>query len=83
VSKGKPDPEVYIKAAAALGYDPRNSVVFEDSIAGVEAGKNAGSKVVGITTTHTKDELAGTDYMIDDFSDLDPKELITKLFPEE
>src|SRR5690606_17876877 len=80
VSKGKPDPEVYLKTAAALGFEPHKCVVFEDSFAGVLSGKNAGCKVVGVTTTHAAHELTGTDATIDDFVSLDPKELIFRLF---
>lgn len=80
VTKGKPDPEVYLKAAGALDFSPDRCVVFEDSLAGVEAAKNAGCKVVGITTTHKREELTETDLIIDNFERLDPEELITTLF---
>lgn len=48
VSKAKPDPEVFLKGAEALGVVPSACVVFEDAIAGVEAAINGGMKVVGI-----------------------------------
>lgn len=80
VEHGKPNPEIYIKCAAALGFDPKNCVVFEDSISGVQAGKAAGAKVVGVATTHTHEELASTDFIIDDFTNLDPAELIRNIF---
>lgn len=48
VSKAKPDPEVFLKGAEALNEKPADCVVFEDAIAGVEAGLAAGMKVVGI-----------------------------------
>jgi beta-phosphoglucomutase len=48
VSKAKPDPEVFLKGAEALGVAPAECVVFEDAIAGVEAAINGGMKVVGI-----------------------------------
>lgn len=80
VENGKPNPEIYIKCAAALGFDPKNCVVFEDSISGVQAGKAAGAKVVGVATTHTHEELASTDFIIDDFTDLEPLTLIKKIF---
>ena len=48
VSKAKPDPEVFLKGAEALGVIPAECVVFEDAIAGVEAAINGGMKVVGI-----------------------------------
>jgi beta-phosphoglucomutase len=80
VTNGKPDPEIYLKVAAALKFEPGQCVVFEDSLAGVQAGKAAGCKVVGITTTHTPEELQETDLVIDNFFDLDPKTLISRLF---
>lgn len=48
VSKAKPDPEVFLKAAAELGVDPAHCVVFEDAEAGVEAALKGGMRVVGI-----------------------------------
>jgi beta-phosphoglucomutase-like phosphatase (HAD superfamily) len=39
-------------------------------LSGVEAGQRAGSKVIGITTTHTREELSHCDLIIDDFEDL-------------
>jgi beta-phosphoglucomutase len=80
VTRGKPDPEIYLKTAMALGYKPENCVVFEDSLSGVIAGKAAGCKVVGITTTHTAAELSETDFVIDNFDDLEPQTLISRLF---
>lgn len=76
VSKGKPDPEVYIKASKALCRKPENCIVFEDSVSGVEAGRNAGTRVVGVTTTHTKEELAPCSLVINDFLDLEWADLL-------
>ena len=50
VSRAKPDPEVFLKAASLLGIEPGLCVVFEDAVAGVEAALNAGMKCVGIGT---------------------------------
>jgi len=80
VTEGKPNPQIYLKSAKALGFTPEKCIVFEDSLAGVKAGKSAGCKVVGITTTHTRQELAGTDFIIDDFIGLEPEFLISKLY---
>lgn len=70
VSVGKPNPEIYIKAAKALSFDPADCIVLEDSFAGVKAGKAAGSKVIGITTTHSDEELGqvGADLTAADFT---------------
>ncbi len=80
VTEGKPNPQIYLKSAKALGFPPDKCIVFEDSLAGVKAGKNAGCKVVGITTTHTRPELEGTDFIIDDFVGLEPEFLISRLY---
>ena len=48
ISKGKPDPEVFTKGAAELEVRPAECVVFEDAVAGVEAGKRGGMFVVGL-----------------------------------
>lgn len=76
VRRGKPDPEIYLKAAAALGVSPRECVVFEDAVYGVQAAKGAGAKVVGITTTFDEATLRaeGADWVVRDFRSL-PAEL--------
>lgn len=57
LGRGKPDPEGYLLAASELGADPADCVVLEDAPAGVEAGRAAGMRVVGVLTTHTAQEL--------------------------
>ena len=71
VSMGKPHPEVYLTAASRLDLNPKKCVVFEDSLAGIAAGLAAGCKVVGITTTHHKEEMNHAHLVIDDFTQLD------------
>ena len=51
VSTAKPDPEVFIKGAAALGLKPEECIVFEDAEAGVEAAINGNMKCIGIGTS--------------------------------
>jgi beta-phosphoglucomutase len=75
VDKGKPHPEVYLKASATIQSDPENCIVLEDSLAGVKAGLDAGCKVIGITTTHSKEELSNCHLIIDDFMDVDYEKL--------
>lgn len=70
VTHGKPDPEVYTRCATLLELDPKNCVVFEDSLAGLEAGKKAGCQIVGVATSHEAFELKPrTDYIIHDFTE--------------
>ena len=61
VTASKPDPQVFLNGAKMLGVDPPACVVFEDAIAGVEAAKNGGMKVVGIGSIET---LAGADLIV-------------------
>ena len=68
VTHGKPHPEVYLKCVHELGLLPENCVVFEDSLAVLEAGKQAGCQIVGVTTSHSKEELLPkTHHLIKDF----------------
>jgi beta-phosphoglucomutase len=48
ISKAKPDPEVFLKAAEMVSVKPEECVVFEDAVAGVQAGLNAGMMCIGI-----------------------------------
>jgi len=75
VIKGKPDPEIYLKAAEMIGYPPERCIVIEDSVSGIKSGLNAGMKVVAIATTHKREELPLADMIIDDFSELDIEKL--------
>lgn len=75
VNVGKPDPEVYLKASEALGKEANNCIVFEDSVSGVRAGLRAGSRVVGVLTTHTAEELSDCHLLIDDFRGLTLEQL--------
>jgi sugar-phosphatase len=65
VERGKPDPEGYLKAAAALGAEARRCVVIEDSPAGITAARAAGMAVVGVTTTYAAAELSGAQVLVD------------------
>ncbi|MEL7001584.1 MAG: HAD family phosphatase [Bacteroidota bacterium] len=80
VSRGKPDPEVYLKAAERLGYSPDRCIVFEDSLSGVESAYSAGCKVVGVRTTHQEDEFKNVVLTVDDFDDTHLIELRNLLF---
>lgn len=54
---GKPHPEPYSRAAVLLGFSPTDCIVIEDVPAGVQAGKAAGARVIGFTTTVSGEEL--------------------------
>jgi beta-phosphoglucomutase family hydrolase len=79
VSEGKPSPEIYLKAAERLDTEPKSCVVFEDSVAGVKAGLNAGMKVVAVATTHSPADFEGAHLVIHDFEEM-TVERMTGLF---
>lgn len=68
ISKGKPDPEIYLKVASLLKEPPQNCLVFEDAVVGINAAKAAGMRVIAVATTQPKSELADADKIIDDFT---------------
>ncbi len=70
VSRGKPDPEVYLMCVEKLKLTSGECVVFEDSLAGLESGKRAGCTIVGVATSHRPEELtAMTNLIIPDFTE--------------
>ncbi|GAA4893100.1 HAD family hydrolase [Streptomonospora salina] len=71
VAEGKPDPEGYLGGARLLGEDPARVVVFEDTPAGIEAGRRAGMRVVAITTTHGPAALSRADLVVDHLTEVD------------
>jgi beta-phosphoglucomutase len=75
VSKGKPNPQIFLKAAEELNARPEDCVVFEDSLAGIKAANAAGMKVVGITTGHTADQLQPSGLVINDYTGLTVQKL--------
>ncbi|TXC92558.1 HAD family hydrolase [Streptomyces sp. ISID311] len=67
ISRGKPDPEPFLLAAARLGADPARCVVFEDAPVGLAAGRAAGMVTVALATTHRAEELSA-DLVVPDLS---------------
>ncbi|GAB4166713.1 MAG: HAD family hydrolase [Terrimicrobiaceae bacterium] len=75
VSHGKPDPEVFLKAAAALGAEPARCVVFEDALAGLVAARRGGMKAIGIATTHPASDLTLADFTAPHLGEVDLQRL--------
>ena len=73
VSKAKPDPEVFLKGAAAVNANPAECIVFEDALAGIEAAKNAGMIAVGVGNPKI---LVGADVVIQGFNGLTVNKLM-------
>jgi beta-phosphoglucomutase family hydrolase len=68
ITKGKPNPEIYLKAASILETEPENCLVFEDAVVGINAAKSAGMKVIALSTTQPQEELTDADMVVDDFN---------------
>lgn len=67
VTNAKPDPEVFLKAAQLLNIDQKNAIVFEDSVAGIQAANIAGMISVGIGEETILHEA---DYIFKDFTEI-------------
>jgi len=73
VTRGKPDPQVFLLAAERLGVDPRYCAVVEDAPPGIEAAHRAGMKAVGLASTgRTKEMLAAADLVVSSLKELSP-----------
>lgn len=72
ITEGKPNPMCYLLGAEKLNVSPSECLVFEDSLFGAEAGKSAGMRVVGISSTVSPERLMekGVEKVIPDFSDI-------------
>ena len=83
IERGKPDPQVFLVAAAKAGVDPARAVVFEDAPVGIQAAKAAGMRAVGLTTTHPAAALwaAGADEVVETLAGYDVASLAARLRP--
>lgn len=66
VSRGKPDPDIFLLAAERLGVRPENCLVIEDSPHGIDAAQRAGMKVVGLTLRTSQESLINADALVGD-----------------
>ncbi|WP_429959806.1 beta-phosphoglucomutase [Enterococcus sp. AZ196] len=73
LTKGKPDPEIFIKAAQLLAIDPKEAIGFEDAQAGIDGIKACGMYAIGIGEV---EQLKGADRSVADLSELSIEELI-------
>jgi HAD superfamily hydrolase (TIGR01509 family) len=81
VARGKPDPEGYLKALAALDADGARGItaaeclVIEDTVAGVAAARRAGMRVLAVTTSYPADALRAADWISASLAGIDPSSL--------
>ena len=72
VARGKPNPDIFLKASERLGVSPENCVVIEDSKNGILAAKAAGMRVIAVATSFPKEQLGHADLVINHISELTP-----------
>jgi sugar-phosphatase len=70
VTKGKPDPEPYVRGAALLGLKPQECLVIEDSASGAKAGQAAGCKVLATLFSHSVESLTAADWIVRSLEDV-------------
>ena len=73
VTRGKPDPEVFLKAAGKLDLPPGRCAVIEDAPAGIEAARRAGAGAIALTGTASREKLAHADLVVDSLRELSPR----------
>lgn len=73
LKNGKPDPEIFLKAAASIDVQPEDTIGFEDAQAGIEGIKKAGMYAVGISATET---LVGANIQVSAMTELDIQKLL-------
>jgi beta-phosphoglucomutase len=74
----KPDPQVFLLAAASVGVSPERCLVIEDAPAGIQAAASAGMVSCAITTTMPAGELARADILLRDLAELEPDSLFVE-----
>jgi beta-phosphoglucomutase len=79
ITRSKPAPETFLKAAQKLGLAPACCAVVEDAVPGVQAAQAAGMPVVAVTTTRQREDLALADRIVDRLSDLAAADFLSLL----
>jgi beta-phosphoglucomutase len=75
VTRGKPDPQVFLLAAERIDVEPRNCAVVEDAVHGITAANSAGMRSIAITGTSTRDRLAHAHLIVDSLRELTPERI--------
>ena len=71
VKHGKPEPDIFLRAAELLNVEPRECWVIEDSKPGVAAGLAAGMRVIAIANTHPAEELAHATHVVETYGEIE------------
>ncbi|MDH3649835.1 MAG: HAD family phosphatase [Saprospiraceae bacterium] len=83
VEQGKPNPEIFEKAAATMGLSAHDCLIFEDSVTGAETARRAGAPTIILTTTHAAEEFNAFSNVlrcISDFTKITVSEIMTSAF---
>jgi len=75
VEQGKPDPQVFLRAARQLGVAPARCLVIEDAVMGVRAAKRAGMACLAVATTHPAEGLEEADWVVASLSEVTVKDV--------
>ena len=73
VARKKPFPDIYLEGARRVGIDPKDCLVVEDAISGIQAAHAAGMDAVGVPTTFSKEELkerVNPEYLLNEIKEL-------------
>ena len=76
---GKPNPDVFLKAARKLQVLQEKCIVVEDAIAGVEGAKRAGMKCIAVTTTNPGSALEKADFIFDNLGEMSKEDFLSLL----
>ena len=79
VQRGKPDPEVFLRAAEQLRVPPERCVVIEDAHVGVEAARRGGMRCIAVTTTHPAERLREADWVVTSLTEVTPERVAALL----
>lgn len=75
VQQGKPDPEVFLRAAGRLQVAPERCVVIEDAKAGVEAARRGGMFAIAVTTTHPSSSFQQAHWIVDSLTEVNSEDI--------
>ena len=73
VKEGKPSPRAFLLAAEKLGVEPKNCVVIEDAIVGVQAAKRAGMYCIAVTNAHPQEDISEADIVVNSLEEITVK----------
>ena len=73
VKEGKPSPQAFLLAAKKLGVAPKNCVVMEDAVVGVQAAKRAGMYCIAIANTYPRENISEADIVVDSLEEITVK----------